>query len=101
MYNAGEATVTYEVDTGPLEALSTANYLVPVLQCLAGQGEVPPRGAASLPFIFSPLEAKTYSVSWCICSYVAIGRCLHYNMHFPTSQLLSAMPGKWQYTYIY
>ncbi|CAI8043463.1 Cilia- and flagella-associated protein 65 [Geodia barretti] len=41
MYNAGEATVTYEVDTGPLEALSTANYLVPVLQCLAGQGEVP------------------------------------------------------------
>ena len=55
--------MTYEVDTAPLAVLASDNYLVPVLQCLASQGEVPPRGTASLPFIFSPLEARRYSVS--------------------------------------
>jgi hypothetical protein len=62
LHNVGEGAVTYEVDTAPLQALTASSYLVPVLQCLDPQGEVPPRGTASLPFAFSPLEAKIYSV---------------------------------------
>ena len=63
LHNAGESAVMYEVDTTPLQALTHSNYLMPILQCLSVQGEVPACGAAALPFIFSPLEAKKYTVS--------------------------------------
>ena len=63
LHNAGEKAVSYEVDITPLHTLTQSNYLMPILQCLQSQGEVPPHGTAAVPFIFSPLEAKRYSVS--------------------------------------
>ena len=69
LHNAGEKAVSYEVDTTPLHTLTHSNYLMPILQCLCAQGEVPPHGTAAVPFIFSPLEAKRYSVSLCRYTY--------------------------------
>ena len=65
LHNAGESAVSYEVDTAPLLALTQSSYLMPILQCLCPQGDVPPRGSAALSLVFSPLEAKRYSVSLC------------------------------------
>ena len=66
LHNVGEAAATYEVDSAPLHALTVSNCMVPVLQCLAVQGEVAPGETTSVPFIFSPLEARRYSVSVCV-----------------------------------
>ena len=63
LHNAGGSAVGYEVDTSPLDALREASYLVPILECLQTQGEVPAGGSATLPFVFSPVEARTYTVS--------------------------------------
>lgn len=63
LHNVGESAVSYEVDVAPLQALTESNYLMPILQCLQAEGEVPPRGSTAIPFIFSPMEVKEYSVS--------------------------------------
>nr|XP_023695931.1 cilia- and flagella-associated protein 65 isoform X2 [Paramormyrops kingsleyae] len=62
LYNAGAVPATYRVDITPLQQLTADNFGHPVLQCLNPSGEVQPGLVASLLWIFSPLEAKTYSV---------------------------------------
>ncbi|KAL0183937.1 hypothetical protein M9458_019633, partial [Cirrhinus mrigala] len=52
----------YHIDTTPLEELMEENFSHPVLQCLNPGGEVEPGHTALVEWIFSPLEAKTYSV---------------------------------------
>ncbi|MFT7817925.1 coiled-coil domain-containing protein 108 [Arapaima gigas] len=62
MYNGGGVPVTYRIDTAPLDQLTADNFGHPVLQCLNPTGQVEPGCMALLKWIFSPLEAKTYSV---------------------------------------
>ncbi|XP_028847047.1 cilia- and flagella-associated protein 65 isoform X2 [Denticeps clupeoides] len=62
LYNGGALPLTYHVDTGPLEQLTAENFGHPVLTCLNPHGEVEPGHAALMEWLFSPLEAKTYSV---------------------------------------
>ncbi|XP_072541753.1 cilia- and flagella-associated protein 65 isoform X2 [Salminus brasiliensis] len=62
LYNGGALPLSYHVDKSPLEQLQEENFSHPVLQCLNPDGEVQPGCTATLEWIFSPLEAKTYSV---------------------------------------
>ncbi|XP_035248497.1 cilia- and flagella-associated protein 65 isoform X2 [Anguilla anguilla] len=62
LYNGGAVPVRFHIDTAPLERLTEDNFGHPVLQCLTPRGEVQSGRTASLEWIFSPLEAKTYTV---------------------------------------
>ncbi|KAJ8253006.1 hypothetical protein GJAV_G00208100 [Gymnothorax javanicus] len=62
LYNGGAVPVKFHIDTSPLEQLKEENFGHPVLQCLTPRGEVQPGHTASLEWIFSPLEAKTYTL---------------------------------------
>ncbi|XP_073768570.1 cilia- and flagella-associated protein 65 isoform X2 [Danio rerio] len=62
LYNAGTLPLRYHMDTTPLEELMEENFSHPVLQCLNPAAEVKPGHSAMLEWIFSPLEAKTYTV---------------------------------------
>ncbi|XP_056308541.1 cilia- and flagella-associated protein 65-like, partial [Danio aesculapii] len=62
LYNAGALPLRYHIDTSPLEELMQENFSHPVLQCLNPAGEVEPGQSTMLEWIFSPLEAKTYTV---------------------------------------
>ncbi|KAG9271575.1 cilia- and flagella-associated protein 65 isoform X1 [Astyanax mexicanus] len=62
LYNGGALPLSYHVNTSPLEQLQEENFSHPALQCLNPDGEVQPGCTATLEWIFSPLEAKTYSV---------------------------------------
>ena len=64
LHNAGDSTVEYEIDTTPLDALREQNYLMDILECLQPKGEIPPGGNTAVEFVFSPLEEKTYFVSY-------------------------------------
>ena len=63
IHNSGDSGVGYTVDTRPLDDLQATNYLMPILKCLQPQGEIPSGCSVSLEFVFSPLEAKKYTVS--------------------------------------
>ena len=62
IHNSGDTAVGYTVDTRPLDDLQAYNYLMPILKCLQPQGKIPSGCSASLEFVFSPLEAKKYTV---------------------------------------
>ena len=62
IHNSGDSGVGYTVDTRPLDDLQATNYLMPILKCLQPQGEIPSGCSVSLEFVFSPLEAKKYTV---------------------------------------
>ncbi|XP_062861739.1 cilia- and flagella-associated protein 65 isoform X2 [Trichomycterus rosablanca] len=62
LYNGGSLPLRYHVDTSVLEQLQEENFNHPVLQCLNPDGEVQPGHTATLEWILSPLEAKTYTV---------------------------------------
>ncbi|XP_052004731.1 cilia- and flagella-associated protein 65 [Xyrauchen texanus] len=62
LYNAGSLSLRYHIDTTPLKQLMEENFSHPVLQCLNPDGKVEPGLTALTEWIFSPLEAKTYSV---------------------------------------
>ncbi|XP_067299570.1 cilia- and flagella-associated protein 65 [Pseudorasbora parva] len=62
LYNAGTLPLRYHIDTTPLEELMEENFSHPILQCLNPGGEIEPGHTALVEWIFSPLEAKTYSV---------------------------------------
>ena len=63
VYNGGDDTVSYEIDTSPLETMKEENYMMDVVQCLQPKGEIPPHQSIAIEFVFSPLEAKRYVVS--------------------------------------
>ncbi|XP_030045297.1 cilia- and flagella-associated protein 65 [Microcaecilia unicolor] len=62
LYNGGAVNVVYEVQLDPLRNIQLQNFQHPVFQCLNPRGEILPGTSALIEWIFSPLEAKTYSV---------------------------------------
>ncbi|XP_041119870.1 cilia- and flagella-associated protein 65 isoform X1 [Polyodon spathula] len=62
LYNGGSVPVSYYLDLDPLQELEEGNFKHPVFQCLNPKGEVLPGNTAFIEWIFSPLEAKTYTV---------------------------------------
>ena len=63
LYNAGDTTVSFEIDVEPLRALKEHNYEMPIIECSQPSGDIAARSSATVHFVFSPLEAKVYSVS--------------------------------------
>ncbi|XP_014640990.1 PREDICTED: coiled-coil domain-containing protein 108 [Ceratotherium simum simum] len=62
LYNGGSVPVTYEIQTNVLLHVQEKNFNHPIFCCLNPQGEIPPGTTAQVLWIFSPIEAKTYSV---------------------------------------
>ncbi|XP_066497191.1 cilia- and flagella-associated protein 65 isoform X2 [Hoplias malabaricus] len=74
LYNGGALPLRYHVDISPLEQLQEENFSHPILQCLNPDGELQPGHTATLKWVFSPLEAKIYSVD--IPIYILEGESL-------------------------
>ncbi|KAE8581375.1 hypothetical protein XENTR_v10024768 [Xenopus tropicalis] len=62
LFNGGSVAVIYEIDLEPLRKIQEQNYHHPIFQCLTPRGEILPGSIVCVEWIFSPLEAKTYSV---------------------------------------
>lgn len=63
LYNGGSVPVTYEIQTNVLSQVQEKNFDHPIFFCLNPQGEIQPGTTARVLWIFSPIEAKTYTVS--------------------------------------
>ncbi|KAG9470536.1 hypothetical protein GDO78_017428 [Eleutherodactylus coqui] len=63
LFNGGSVAVIYEIQVEPLREVQEQNYHHPIFQCLNPRGEILPGGTAFVEWIFSPLEARTYSVT--------------------------------------
>ena len=55
--------IGYEVGTGILDEMTEQNYHMPIFECIKPTGSIAPGRTLPLEFIFSPVEAKKYSVS--------------------------------------
>ncbi|XP_063101487.1 cilia- and flagella-associated protein 65 isoform X2 [Cavia porcellus] len=62
LYNGGSVPVTYEVQTSILSHVQEKNFDHPIFCCLNPKGEIQPGTTAQILWIFSPIEAKTYTV---------------------------------------
>ncbi|KAM5228716.1 cilia- and flagella-associated protein 65 [Ctenodactylus gundi] len=62
LYNGGTVPVTYEVQTSILSEVQEKNFNHPIFCCLNPKGEIQPGTTAQVFWIFSPIEAKTYTV---------------------------------------
>ncbi|NXE01264.1 CFA65 protein, partial [Chaetorhynchus papuensis] len=62
LYNGGSMPVTFEVQLDSLVKIRENSFQHPVFVCLTPRGEIPPGETGHIEWIFSPLEAKTYSV---------------------------------------
>nr|XP_012595751.1 cilia- and flagella-associated protein 65 isoform X1 [Microcebus murinus] len=62
LYNGGSVPVTYEVQTNILSEVQEKNFDHPIFRCLNPKGEIQPGTTARVLWIFSPIEAKTYTV---------------------------------------
>ncbi|NWI79764.1 CFA65 protein, partial [Dryoscopus gambensis] len=62
LYNGGSMPVTFEVQLDNIAKIWEKNFQHPVFVCLTPRGEIPPGETGHVEWIFSPLEAKTYSV---------------------------------------
>uniref|UniRef100_A0A8D0LCE8 Cilia and flagella associated protein 65 n=1 Tax=Sphenodon punctatus TaxID=8508 RepID=A0A8D0LCE8_SPHPU len=62
LYNGGSMSVAYEIQLEPLTRLQEENFQHPVFVCLNPRGEILPGLTAHIEWVFSPLEARTYSV---------------------------------------
>ncbi|XP_004402829.1 PREDICTED: coiled-coil domain-containing protein 108 [Odobenus rosmarus divergens] len=62
LYNGGSVPVTYEIQTNILSQVQEKNFNHPIFSCLNPQGEIQPGTTAQVLWIFSPIEAKTYTV---------------------------------------
>ncbi|XP_040295968.1 cilia- and flagella-associated protein 65 [Bufo bufo] len=63
LFNGGSVAVIYEIQLEPLREVQEQNYHHPIFQCLNPRGEILPGATAFVEWIFSPLEARTYSVT--------------------------------------
>lgn len=74
--------MTYEVQVSVLSQIQEKNFDHPIFCCLNPRGEIQPGTTARILWIFSPIEAKTYTVSggldstgkgWCqSCDFLAV-----------------------------
>ncbi|XP_049985575.1 cilia- and flagella-associated protein 65 isoform X1 [Alexandromys fortis] len=62
LYNGGSVPVTYEVQVSVLSQAQEKNFDHPIFCCLNPRGEIQPGTTARILWIFSPIEAKTYTV---------------------------------------
>ncbi|NXY14896.1 CFA65 protein, partial [Atrichornis clamosus] len=62
LYNGGSMPVMFEVQLDNIMKIQEKNFQHPVFVCLTPRGEIPPGETGDIEWIFSPLEAKTYSV---------------------------------------
>ncbi|OWK63285.1 Coiled-coil domain-containing protein 108 [Lonchura striata] len=62
LYNGGSMPVTFEVQLDNIVKIKEKNFQHPVFVCLTPRGEIPPGEAGHIEWVFSPLEAKTYTV---------------------------------------
>ncbi|KAI4588253.1 hypothetical protein MJG53_002661 [Ovis ammon polii x Ovis aries] len=62
LYNGGSVPVTYEIQTNILSQVREKNFDHPIFCCLNPKGEIQPGTTARVFWIFSPIEAKTYTV---------------------------------------
>ncbi|KAB0379834.1 hypothetical protein FD755_007618 [Muntiacus reevesi] len=62
LYNGGSVPVTYEIQTNILSQVQEKNFDHPIFHCLNPKGEIQPGTTARVFWIFSPIEAKTYTV---------------------------------------
>ncbi|NXH29691.1 CFA65 protein, partial [Myiagra hebetior] len=62
LYNGGSMPVTFEIQLDSVVKIQEKNFQHPVFACLTPRGEIPPGETGHIEWIFSPLEAKTYSV---------------------------------------
>ncbi|XP_054827614.1 cilia- and flagella-associated protein 65 [Eublepharis macularius] len=62
LYNGGSTKVVYEIQVDALMKVQEENYQHAVFVCLRPKGEIGPGLTAHTEWIFSPLEAKMYSV---------------------------------------
>lgn len=62
LYNGGATTAMYEIQVDALMKVQEENYQHGVFVCLNPRGEIGPGLTAHTEWIFSPLEAKMYSV---------------------------------------
>ncbi|NXU97152.1 CFA65 protein, partial [Cettia cetti] len=62
LYNGGSVPVTFEVQQDNIVETQEKNFQHPVFVCLTPRGEIPPGEIGHIEWIFSPLEAKTYTV---------------------------------------
>lgn len=59
--------MTFDVQLDNIMKIQEENFQHPVFACLTPRGEIPPGESGHIGWIFSPLEAKTYTVrasSW-------------------------------------
>ncbi|XP_049744169.1 cilia- and flagella-associated protein 65 isoform X2 [Elephas maximus indicus] len=62
LYNGGSVPVMYEIQTNVLSQIQKHNFNHPIFSCLNPEGEIQPGTTAQILWIFSPIEAKTYTV---------------------------------------
>ncbi|XP_066477298.1 cilia- and flagella-associated protein 65 [Tiliqua scincoides] len=62
LYNGGSTSVVYEIQVDALMKIQENNYHHAIFVCLNPRGEIAPGLTAQTEWIFSPLEAKTYSL---------------------------------------
>ncbi|KAM9235259.1 cilia- and flagella-associated protein 65 [Leptosomus discolor] len=62
LYNGGSMPVIFEVQLDSIVRIQKQNFQHPVFVCLTPRGEIPPGTTGHIEWIFSPLEARTYSV---------------------------------------
>ncbi|XP_021054197.1 cilia- and flagella-associated protein 65 [Mus pahari] len=62
LYNGGSVPVTYEVQVSVLSKVQEKNFDHPIFCCLNPKGDIQPGTTARILWIFSPIEAKTYTV---------------------------------------
>ncbi|NWR42974.1 CFA65 protein, partial [Regulus satrapa] len=62
LYNGGSMPVTFEVQLDNIVKVQEKNFQHSIFVCLTPRGEIPPGETGHIEWIFSPLEAKTYTV---------------------------------------
>lgn len=62
LYNGGSMPVMFEVQMDNIVRIQEENFQHPVFVCLTPRGEIPPGTTGHVEWIFSPLEARMYSV---------------------------------------
>ncbi|XP_038277803.2 cilia- and flagella-associated protein 65 isoform X3 [Dermochelys coriacea] len=62
LYNGGSMAVAYEIQLDSVMKIQEENFQHPVFVCLNPRGEILPGMTSHIEWVFSPLEARTYSV---------------------------------------
>ncbi|KYO24080.1 coiled-coil domain-containing protein 108 isoform A [Alligator mississippiensis] len=62
LYNGGSVPVCYEIPPEPMQRICEENFQHPVFVCLNPKGQIGPGTMGHIEWVFSPLEARTYSV---------------------------------------